>query len=110
MNNTIKYLELTEEQKELVNSFDYDTIHKAIKNGWGIDRLVKHKDYRVRGLVAREGYCEEILREDEVGIVRALTLRHAKLPETFEMLKNDDNRFVQDAWRTINEQKPVVVI
>lgn len=106
----IKYTELTDEQKELVNSFDYDVIHQAIKNGWGVDRLVKHKDYRVRGLVAREGYCEEILREDEVGIVRALTLRHAKLSETFEMLKNDDNRFVKDAWETINKQQTVVVI
>ena len=106
----IKYSELTEEQKELVNSKDYSIVKMAIKNRWGVDYLVKSKDYRIRSMIAMEGLCEEILRDDEVGLVRAIVLRHATLPETFERLKNDTHKFVVDAWESIKNDSRVVVI
>lgn len=106
----INYKDLNEKQKEQVNSKDYDVVLNAIKNRWGIDYLVKSKDYRIRSMIAMEGLCEEILRDDEVGLVRAVVLCHASLPETFEKLKNDTHKFVQDAWKTVSKNEQVVII
>ena len=97
----IKFKDLNETQKAMVCSNNLGVVFRAIEQGLGIDRLINHCDYRIRIRVAQNGYGEEILRDDEVGIVRAVVLRHAKQKETIDKLSKDTNPFVVDAYNEI---------
>lgn len=97
----IKFKDLNEAQKEMICSNNLEVVFSGIKQGFGIDRLINHSDYRIRICVAQNGYGEEILRDDKVGIVRAVVLRHAKQQETIDKLSKDTNRFVVDAYNEL---------
>ena len=66
----MKINEVTPDYKAMVNSDNWEDKVMTVQHGYGLDKLIKDKEYYVRYEVARHGYGLDKLIDDPSWIVR----------------------------------------
>lgn len=88
----IPYAELSQAQRDMVDSPDNDLRYEAVHRGYGLDRLIADPIMYIRRAVAEQGYGLETLLHDEDENVRS---RIARMGYGLETLVGDPSPLVR---------------